>query len=76
MLENDILTRIFRKVKLNLGQQMHGFDVGMGGAIFQAEGTKSEIAQQMVGCLGAEMVLNKAKKPTNKKPSLSIANVK
>lgn len=41
---------------------MHGFDVVMGGAMFQAEGTMSETAQQMVNCLGAEMVLKQTKK--------------
>lgn len=43
---------------------MHGFDVGMGGALFQAEVRMSETAQKMVGCLGAEMVLNQTKRPT------------
>lgn len=41
-----------RQVKLSLSQQMHGFDVVMGGAMFQAEGTRSETAQLMVNCLG------------------------
>lgn len=41
---------------------MHSFDVVMGGAMFQAEGTMTETAQQMVNCLGAEMVLKQTKK--------------